>query len=344
MGRRSSISEEEWEGSIRRTYETDARPSAVRELAVYWSLTPRRIRQVAKERGWARPGEVPTVQDVRAKVSAHQPKRAKAARRADRPRAVEHAADPHALAIPEEVLATVPSEVVDTALPGRKGKKLTEPKAEKVDPPKGQRFKVPASGNQAVIKRVSPEAPPGVRAAVYAPDLLDSADSYEAYREIIGLQIKRSGALSAILDTLIGLIAASLTIPDDTDDEAMKAKMVALNTLLPGKMDSLSTILNTTRQLAETVRAHETSLMDIHAEAAKRKAERHATGAIGEDDGDDLSFAGLTMEEQMQLLDAALLLDGSRAAPTFPLPPTGFQRQPIDGAVEEVPAEPAAQA
>lgn len=329
MPRKSRISEDDWNGSIRQTYETDDRLTAVSELAAKWEVTPRHLRQVAKDRGWLRPNEAPPEEVVVEKVSpiSKPPLSVPRARRDAAPKAPP----PEAIPLPPSVVEAVPPETVAEALPGlhkRQGKAPPGPDPTPVPPdgaaPGPRKNRPHARASTQPNRRVADFAPPGVRAAVYAPDMLDAEDSSEIFKAMVTQQVRRTNALAVIFEKLSSLLDTALTSPDAADQAGIDAKAQALNTLLPGRMDSLSSILTSTRQLAEVLRAYEAGMMDVHAEAAKHGRLRGggADGAVPTGEA-EINFADLPVEDQARLLEAAMLLDGSRNAPDFPVPPTG---------------------
>lgn len=155
--------------------------------------------------------------------------------------------------------------------------------------------------------------------------MLDPEQAEETFKQLVTQQVARTHALGGIFDTLTGMIMDALKPVDPNDGEALQAQLQVVQRLLPGRADTLAGVLTAARQLAEVLRSHEAGMLDVHIEAARRrsaqmKEEQEKALPAGEE---DIAFEALSTEEQQALLEAALLLDGKRNAPDFPVPPTG---------------------
>lgn len=323
MPRPSKISAEDWNGPIREAFESDTRPDAVNHIATRWELTARRIRQVASEKGWMRPQGIDDapVPSPSPDADPQGRKPPRAARKPSRPQPEHTLKAMDAIKLPKKALAK--AKPGDLAASGLDTHRNAPPAPEK----KGRKVidQIQAAQEDA-SRNLDVRSPPGARAAAYAAVALDPTQSLETYRMMVTQQVERTVALGNIFTMMTGLIQTVVAPVDPNDMEGQQRRTDATLSLFPGRTDSLAGVLTATRQLAEVLRAHEAGMMDVHVEAARRRAAqeieaKEAGGASKSDD--DIAFELLPLEEQLRLMEAALLLDNNRIAPDFPVPPTG---------------------
>jgi hypothetical protein len=121
-----------------------------------------------------------------------------------------------------------------------------------------------------------------------------------------------------------------LTTVDDSDAQGLQRLAKAMNALMPGGRDSFASILTAMKNLAETVRIYELSIVDLkmieksdeaRVVEAREKVEAIEQAALGNPDLPD--FTSLPTDELEKIFAAGQLLDSRRDRPTVPMPPSG---------------------
>jgi hypothetical protein len=135
--------------------------------------------------------------------------------------------------------------------------------------------------------------------------------------------LRRTQRLASTFDRFLGLVTDVLATPDPLDEEGLKRKAAAMETLFVGKGDGVASALSALARLGESIQNQQRKALG----AEDRPKQVQLTGADGGPiattrGGDGPNLDGMTTAELEILYEAALLVEGKRQRPPIPVPPS----------------------